>query len=470
MKEVTNTVELIRSDCVIQHKHGSLDQYQIENLKNYIKINLYQAFEGQTVGKTVIVWSNRLTTILPAIKAIWEMGCNIAVHDINVGYTDHPEFKNFYKFIDLIVYDHFQKVERTDFLDKKYIDFVEYDPHKIYDAQYCRPNCEITSDMVAVKTHSSGTTGTPKILDISHRNAINIVKNNIKLLKFTEQDLVLHYKTLHHGSLFLNYAIPAFATSSVHYWALKTQPSSLEFLTNTFDFIHATGITKFLIPYNWIRMLIEVDPIDLSQLSLITIQGPTCGEMQEIFKRFGLKEIINNFGCTEVGTMFVSITNQSNLDSYNPNRFDHVMDRLEYQIQPEFLKARYPGMDWQILEDCFEQKDQILWWHGRTKHVFVDGEKIDFSLIKPVLESHYGTIEFAVVPDFEKNQLYLAIFDNKIPNDVDQVNCILKQQLGKKFALAMVMPVDVKRVQYGMKPSAPLLLYMFRNQLNNETV
>ena len=245
MKQITNTADLIRTDCVVKHKDGVLDQQQIENLKNYIKIHLYQSFDGQTVGKTVIVWSNQLTKILPAVKAIWELGCNIAVHDINVGYTDHPEFKNFYNFIDLIVYDHIKQPEFITFPDKKYINFINYDSNKIYDSRHCRPDREITPDLVAVKTHSSGTTGTPKILDISHNNAINIVRNNIKLLKFTEQDQVLHYKTLHHGSLFLNYAIPAFATSQKHFWIIKQEKSNVVFLKNTLEFINHNKITIF---------------------------------------------------------------------------------------------------------------------------------------------------------------------------------------------------------------------------------
>jgi hypothetical protein len=275
---------------------------------------------------------------------------------------------------------------------------------------------------------------------------------------------MIHYKTLHHGSLFLNYAIPAMATCSQHFWVTNNYSSNKEFLNHVFQFIVDNKITKFLIPYNWIRCLPELNAVDLSQTSLITVQGPTENEMIEIFHRFSPKEVINNFGCTEIGTMFVSITDQSNLEHYNPNRFDHVMSNLEYKIHSNFLQVRYPNCNWQILADCFEQQYRVLWWKGRAVHITVDNQSVDFSVLKSMLEQHYNTIDFSVIPDFEKNKLYLAVYDNKIPVNLDAVNKLIVEKLDKKLQLAQISFVKTQDVMFGMKPSAPLLLYMFRNK------
>lgn len=456
---ITNVVELIRDDCVIGHKNQVFGVNDIENFKKFLKNKIYHRFQGKTVNKTVIIWSNNLTVILPAVKAIWELGANVAVHDINVGYTNHPEFKNFYNFLDLIIRE---PVGYDPFPDKLSIDVGKYDKNISYNDHDCAPNQPVTLDTVAVKTHSSGTTGTPKIIDITHKDAIRIVNNVIKIFNFDHTDRVLHYKTLHHGSLFLNYAIPAFATSSQHWWITNPFKNQREFLTSVLSMIEKEKITKFLIPYNWVRELPSLESVDLSGLSIITVQGPTSSEIEEIFNKFNPLKVINNFGCTEVGTMFISITNKSNLFNYNPNRFDLVIDQLEYQIEPTFLKVRYPDMPWQILADCFVKENNILWWRGRSISITVDNTQIDFSRLTPFLENYYGTIKFSIVPDFEKNKLYLAVYDQKIPIDLAQINSVIADHLGEKYKVSQISYVDPGKINFGMKPSAPLLLYMFR--------
>jgi hypothetical protein len=460
---ITNTVDLIRQDCEIVARDAIFDCNRIENAKKFLKIKISEALQGNTVGKTVIIWSNNLTIILPAVKAIWELGCNVAVHDISVGYTDHPEFKNFYNFIDLIIVDGF----KNSFLDKQAVYFLEYDNTLIYDDSKYVPNLPITGDTVAVKTHSSGTTGSPKIIDITHANAIRIVNNNIQILKFDETDRVLHHKTLHHGSLFLNYAIPAFATTTQHYYVeLNTNPSIEYRFRSMLNAVIERKITKWLIPYYWIRFLPTLDPVDLSTTTLITIQGPGESEMKEIFRKFTPNKVINNFGCTEVGTMFISVTDINTLNEYNPSKFDYVMPGLEYQIYPDFLKVRYPDLEWQILGDRFILKDKELWWYGRTVYIYADGKQTDFAQLKPFLESYYNTINFSIIPDFEKNLLYLATYDHLIPCDLDQINKIIIEQLGNNFRLSQISYVDLSTVNFGMKPSSPLLLYMFRHKAN----
>jgi hypothetical protein len=136
---------------------------------------------------------------LPAIKAIWELGAIISVHDYQLSVVTHPSFKNFYKHIDLVIsppgsYPVFPELFHIPAHETKWR-FIEFNedqpplqqPRVLSNDQY--PEVEyaldksLTDDSICCITHSSGTTGEPKIIKTSHRHAIALVKENIKIFE-----------------------------------------------------------------------------------------------------------------------------------------------------------------------------------------------------------------------------------------------------------------------------------------------
>jgi hypothetical protein len=111
----------------------------------------------------------------------------------------------------------------------------------------------------------------------------------------------------------------------------------------------------------------------------------------------------------------------------------------------------------EIHPDCFA-------WHGRNNVLMVHDQPIDVSALKVWLESYLGSLDFVLVPDFELDQLYLALFDpgSKSPDQIR--NAVLDQF---SVDLAGIDYFDFSQYARGVKPSQPLLLYAFRNCLNN---
>jgi len=234
---MNNLVDYIRSDCSIVLPNGKMiHPHEIQTYKNFYKREIYTKLNGNTVGKVVLIWSNNLDVILPAIKAIWELGAAISVHDFSLNVVAHPLFANFYKHIDVIIgpplpdsvlldlpriYALETKMSYPEYADGQPAQEIFQLDSTLYPDVTYQLNDTVSGDTVCCITHSSGTTGEPKIIKTTHNTAIDLVQENIKLFEFCSTDRVLHHKTLHHGSLFLNYAIPAFVTTNQHYWTVQ---------------------------------------------------------------------------------------------------------------------------------------------------------------------------------------------------------------------------------------------------------
>jgi hypothetical protein len=71
-----NLADLIRKDCYIVCPNGrTVSSEYLRTLKNFYKQKIYQGLDGKTVGRVVVIWSNSLDVILPAVQAVWELGC-----------------------------------------------------------------------------------------------------------------------------------------------------------------------------------------------------------------------------------------------------------------------------------------------------------------------------------------------------------------------------------------------------------
>jgi hypothetical protein len=461
-----NTVELLRKDLCIHYNGRLFDAEQTNHRSKVIKNQIFNFFSGSTQKKNILIYTNDLTIILPSIIAIWELGASVVVHDYNPGWESHPSFIEFYSYIDLVL------------LPPNYLGKKISLPNFLLDLS-SKQELDLTVDVdllwPAAITHTSGTTGIPKPIKISHQDAINLVKKNIEVFEFNEADKILHYKTLHHGSLFLNYAIPTMATTREHYFITKPPYKSNEqFLDAALKFCEDNQITTWLTPYNWIRLIPELESqYDLNFLKLITVMGPTSDEIVKIFNKTKVKEIFNNFGCTEVGSLFLSRTNKANVEDYNPNKFNIINNIVDLEFYPTYFKVKHKNSsEWNIIGDVFEiDSDNNHWWRGRCNIINNENKYIQVSDIVKFLEQYFVDLNFSLVPDFELDKLYLAVFTQKRDVDIKQLQCDLNARL------VSVTGSDntIHKIDYfsdnfimGMKPSQPLLLYSFRN--NNETL
>lgn len=487
-KLLTNLADLIRPDCVIHCPNGNtVESDYIHTLTNVYKARLYEQLEGKTVGKIGLLWSNNLNTILPCIQAMWQLGCVVSVHDYTKAIAKNPAFKNFYKHIDFVVGtpDSLEIMPHLPHLAApeagvNYLSYINQEPEpEIYkfqandfpDVEY-QLDQPMTKDSLAVVSHTSGTTGDPRIFGISHGDAIALVQENIKIFNFTDQDRIGHIKTLHHGSLFLNYAIPAFATTKNHYWFLETYKpifDSKKFLHASMKFCKDHSLTKMLVHYPFLSEdnFENIDPIDICNTSLISIVGPEPPLMKKLFDMFNPACVYNNFGCTEIGTIAVSKTTRENLELYSPQKFSIRNSIIDIESEEYYFRVKYKTTtEWKKIGDVIELSDNQLIYYKRNNKIQINNAVYDVEEINLFLKSQLQIQKFSLVPDFSNNCLYLAFYsESEYENyPLHVLNKKLSESFGQSLSINKTSCFVLGRMFNGMKPSQPLLLYAFRNQ------
>ena len=368
---MNNLSQIVRQDCEIignDGTHWSSDD--IQNGVNYWKMAMYDALQGNTVGKTVWISTSTFYTIVCCMKAAWELGANIFNHEYQQGTDNVPAFKNFYDFIDI-------KIVHNDFgfkSDHLYLYITDFNPDKQYPKRKYVLDKPINDMTVAVKTHTSGTTGLPKIIDYTHRISIDKIQETIDLHGWVSSDIPVHYKTLHHSSLFMDYAIPLLSICKVHH-GLEGMYASVPgesddpilFFNTVLPYIKEKGITQMLCPYDWINVMPDAHAVDMEQtLSFFTTPGVRQKEtLVAVFDKFNLKQVDTGFGTSELGLMCLNKTQKATVDSFEVGRFDFLNKNIEYEFYDTYTKGRLKGNDWITLSDIFEKKNGSLYFKGR---------------------------------------------------------------------------------------------------------
>jgi len=470
IKRMNNASELLKLDYKIIRGNKVYDRNDLDHAVDFFKQQLLNTCNGKTVGKTVFIHTNEFFYIVACLQSAWELGCTVFAADYNPLYGEIPEFKSFHEFIDVVIGHgpgHPQDTTKF-FKHKPHIWIEDWNPEiSNYDQKVLQPNEPISLNHKAVTTHTSGTTGFPKLVHFTHHQVITRARSARVMINAESNEICMHVKTLHHGALFLDYALPLLSICLEHHCLHNLLPGELEeYLIAQLNYVKLHNINRIIIPYDWIRNLPNIDPVNLDQkVSINTILGPTDQEMQEIFSRFNPKQIINMWGCTELACVFRSCTTADNLKNYNPNRFEPVNPDVDYEIHDTYLNVKWKDSnEWYKLGDIFKQEGPYVFWYGRTQTMKIDGELVELPRIKSWIESTFSSKEFAIVADYELAQLYLAHCGPSIPNDLDKINQLMSQALGDHYKFSKIKEfIEYRRLMAGMKISQPILLYMFRN-------
>lgn len=463
-----NCAYLIRSDCQIWGPSGLITADELKNRENFIDHEI-SAYLAKTPGAfTVFIALNEFSWIVPLLRSIWRAGGNVFVHDYHSGYANIPEFKNFYDFIHIVVRT---KYLPENFADKKFtIDIANYKPHCVY-PKIESSDVSIDKSTIAVKTHSSGTTGMPKIIAYTHEMVRDLTDRLILFFDFKSHEKPLHFKTLHHGSLFLNYAIPLLHLCRDHWYIATLESFEPKYY---FDIVlplcKKNQLTRILIPYDWLVKIDQSEPVDLDDfIHMHVIRGAEQYQMEYIFQNIRPKSIIDIFGCSEIGAMFIEIINKENYREFIQGKFSRTVPDLEYTIHPTFIRARWPNQPWQTIGDIFQKHQDTLQYIGRSWSIIIDDEVIGIDDLTKFLGKKMINREWQLVPDFKSNYLYLAIFDDQDLPDLIQLNIEISKKVNQKLSIRAIKHFDLNVVQAGMKPSSPILLYAFIKDFDNET-
>jgi hypothetical protein len=461
--------EIIRPDIEIfgnDSTHWTSDD--IQNGVNYWKEAIYAALNGETVGKSVHIASSTLFVVLCCMKATWELGANVFNQSFPQGIDNVSAFKDFYDFISV-------KIVHNDFGFKdtrKHLYIRDFDPYVKHPFRVYPLNGQISDKTVAITTHSSGTACVPELIEYDHRTVIDSIPEIVRMCSLSESDIPLHYKTLHHGSLFKNWTIPLMSVCKIHH-SVEGEYSSvvddwddpIVFFNTVLPYIKQHGITQMLCLYDWLNHLPKADVVDLSALNLSSFTVLSKEPVYEIFDKFNLKQLSIRFGSSEFGIMFLATLTGKNVAGYELGKYSIINQDLEYEFYPTYTLGRLKNKnrDWVATADMFKKGDDYILFCGRNENTVVNGETIDVDMLRKYINTL--STNCSLVPDLERSKLYLAVYDNKMP---DNINQLLRSEFGPNYLIHRQAYIDISPIRRGVKPTNPILLHYFRKITTDE--
>ena len=455
--------ELIKKDIEIVdiHLNKHFNSRYLDNLTKKIKQEIYKKFNGKTQNKIIYIGTNEFQFVVPALIAVWELGAAVFCNDSDPAVQKLPYFQKFFDVVDLAI---ISQQNPNAWGDKSKILFINpnYFENLHNQVEY---DITVADDAVAYYTTSSGTTSDPKLLSFNHRQTVMMAEHLKDIIVDDSNDVrPFHFKTLHHGSLFNSFALPMLSTTKIHYTG-QYRDFGDKFIEKFCQNVLAYKISHFLCPYNWIREFTKVPSYNLENLTLSTIQGNTDKEMIDLFERFNVKKVVNYFGCSEVGTVFTSVTTKDNIDSYNPNRFTDLIPYLELKINDSSISIRWKDEnEWFTTADKIEFVDGAYWFRGRDLWFEVGNKKIELKTFFDYVKNKIKTDQLTLVPDYLKKSLYLASYTTDISTEqLLELNADLLTEFGEEFTISKCNRFDTKDILFGMKVNGPLLLFLFRN-------
>jgi len=455
--------EMIRRDIEIfdVQLNKNFDSVYLGNLTKKIKQEIIRRFNGKTQDKIIYIGCNDFQFVVPALIAIWELGAAVFCNDSHPAIQKLPYFQQFFDRVDLALFATGAPVawgDNSKILTVNSDDFSDL-------STTIASNSSVSEQTIAYYTTSSGTTSDPKLLSFTHRQTVMMAEHIKTIIVGDDKDIrPFHFKTLHHGSLFNSFALPMLSSTKIHY------TGQYKYFADTFINKMCQDFTKykishFLCPYSWIREFAKVPSYNLENLTLSTIQGNTDKEMIDLFERFKIKKVVNYFGCSEVGTVFTSVTTKDNFTSYNPNRFTDLLPYLDLEIDHSSISIKWKNEhEWFKTADKIEFVDGAYWFRGRDLWFEVGDKKIELKTFFEYVKNKLVSDQLTLVPDYSKNLLYLASYAFDISDEaLSDLNAGLLTEFGKEFTIAKCHRFETKDLLFGMKINGPLLLFLFRN-------
>jgi acyl-coenzyme A synthetase/AMP-(fatty) acid ligase len=318
---------------------------------------------------------------------------------------------------------------------------MNFDAYENYDASlYDNSIAEqifATEDSVLSWTATSGTTGTPKLLEYTQRQLYNIALRNSRIFGFDELDVtVCHTRNMHHAAILMANFLPAF--SAVRYHCVPKviiDETDLEFVERFTAFVKEKQIHKVFLPFS---LMLEsmFKYINDNNIKFDHNLDIICGGFNipkpyiDFFAKTNVNRIISMFGSNEtLGPILVKIIDHNiNVDNYNPQYIGIPLDDM-YTItllENNRISVRcsqlYDGEI--IMHDTMSGNSTDGFVHlGRFLDTPDGNVRINEVLIQPVAVKHlvghlFPACQFEVVLDPQEERLYLAIWEGSVDFDL----------------------------------------------------
>ena len=248
---------------------------------------------------------------------------------------------------------------------------------------------------IMMRCTSSGTTGTPKLINHTHEFVYNISKRNSKMYDNT----VILLWNLNHGSSLATYFVPALMSKKVINFihAIKPLEDKSKAILPLKDALQNSN--HVMVPYaETLESFLNV--FDLPKLTYYTL-STISNKMRNGLSQKKCKDIISLFGCNETsGPVFI---NKASYDNFEVDVYHKVDDYYDIEeIDTLTVRLKEYGISINT-QDTFEKKDENSFrFYGRKNLMRVNGLE--------VFKAYDNLIDFdaTLIYDSVYNEIYLA--------------------------------------------------------------
>jgi len=198
-------------------------------------------------------------------------------------------------------------------------EFTDFEDHYFHSVDKWREqHVHVNENSPLIYATSSGTTGTPKVIEYSHKFFHDLMLRNAALMELKPTDKCMHTKLLHHGSVVGVYFLPTVHACETHYHTID----DAQYQENLLDVTEVNRVLMFpakLINFETISRVQEnLTVYSLAPLSQEYINH-TVGKKQHV--------IYSIFGCTETsGPLFLPSITPENYASCNKQNMQVPLD------------------------------------------------------------------------------------------------------------------------------------------------
>jgi acyl-CoA synthetase (AMP-forming)/AMP-acid ligase II len=432
------------------------NEYSFNELSESIDIckNILQKKYGAHAGETALIGAEPGKLQIALIFACIELGITLIIVDYqsSSNWMDGDYIDSKTKALLPITYflleNNKNGTPKYKFFQKicpKVINFSEEEIDKT-------PNNQILSnkDTVLIKCTSSGTTGTPKIIEHTHEFMYHLIFRN---KHFFDKSVGLIFN-LNHGSSIATYFLPAVVSEKVdHIYSIIWTHVSKK-ITNK--------INHVMIPYpHYINRFLNENLNFSSELTLYTL-STIKREWIPFVKEKKIKDIISIFGSNE--TSGPVLINRASDPKFHESKYKAIDDFYNIKLSEngEFL-ITLPFYNKTInTNDTFKYNNNNYYHMGRSDLIRVNGLAVDTSNYQTIAKN---ILDCDVIFDSMHNEIYLAIWRNyaDINNKVKMIDARLREESKDTHFISNYDVLNYDKFISGVKLDQELLRDYFRN-------
>lgn len=314
-----------------------------------------------------------------------------------------------------------------------------------------------TDDTVFLKCPSSGTTGTPKIIEHTHGFFSQLVLRNSKMF-YGKMGMLTN---LNHGSSPGTYFIPGLVSENVtDMYNIRSLDNSLEDTAKYTKELYNISLNHIMVPYtNLIDSFLE------SEYSLPECVLYTLGIIRKSWiNKLGtkMKDVISIFGSNE--TSGATLINQATDEDFTESSYKKLDDFYELIITDKGeLEVKMPVYNTIVpTKDIFTIIKSGKYVHGGRSNLYrINDLEIDVSDYQKELDSK---IKSELIIDTNKDRIYIAIWDQTVdPATIEALDKRMKLQSNNRHFISKYECLEYKSFLSGIKLDKEAVREYFRS-------